>query len=66
MLASYVQSFGCCSCCEHLTGTFYLMQESLEELMVQKHWYGDRDDFAVVLQESVLITDLPSVPVSHL
>lgn len=42
------------------------MQESLEELMAQRHWYGDRDDFAVVLQETVLITDLPSVPVSRL
>lgn len=42
------------------------MQESLGELMAQKHWYGDRDDFTVVLQESVLVTDLPSVPVSHL
>lgn len=66
MLASYIQSFGCCSCCDNLTWTFYLMQESLEELMAQKHWYGDRDDFTVVLQESVLITHLPSVPVSHL
>lgn len=42
------------------------MQESLGELMAQKHWYGDRDDFTVVLQESVLVTDLPSAPVSHL
>ncbi|XP_071323371.1 phospholipase B1, membrane-associated-like [Trachinotus anak] len=37
------------------------LQESLDELMVKKHWYGDRDDFAVTLQDKPFITDLSSV-----
>ncbi|KAM8725846.1 phospholipase B1, membrane-associated-like [Acanthopagrus schlegelii] len=37
------------------------LQESLDELMVKKHWYGDRDDFTVILQESPFIADLSSI-----
>ncbi|XP_041832725.1 phospholipase B1, membrane-associated-like [Melanotaenia boesemani] len=36
-------------------------QESLDELMVQKHWYRDRDDFTVTLQDTPFIRDPPSV-----
>ncbi|KAM7367703.1 hypothetical protein PAMP_013986 [Pampus punctatissimus] len=37
------------------------LQESLNELMVKKHWYADREDFTVILQDSPFITDLSSV-----
>ncbi|XP_075893580.1 phospholipase B1, membrane-associated-like [Nelusetta ayraudi] len=37
------------------------LQESLEDLMVQRSWYGDGDDFAVVLQRAPLIAEPPSV-----
>ncbi|XP_076613028.1 phospholipase B1, membrane-associated-like [Chaetodon auriga] len=37
------------------------LQESLNELMVKKRWYGDRDDFTVILQDSPFITDPSSV-----
>ncbi|XP_056261546.1 phospholipase B1, membrane-associated-like [Seriola aureovittata] len=37
------------------------LQESLDELMVKKHWYGDRDNFTVTLQDEPFITDLSSV-----
>ncbi|CAL8317188.1 unnamed protein product [Merluccius merluccius] len=33
-------------------------QESLDNLLVKKGWYGDREDFTVVLQETPLVTDL--------
>ncbi|XP_013875458.1 phospholipase B1, membrane-associated isoform X2 [Austrofundulus limnaeus] len=34
-----------------------LLQESLGDLMVQKHWYNDRDDFTVTLQDAPFIRD---------
>ncbi|CAL8314792.1 unnamed protein product [Lota lota] len=34
------------------------LQESLVDLLVKKGWYGDREDFTVVLQETPLVTDL--------
>ncbi|XP_041815327.1 phospholipase B1, membrane-associated-like [Chelmon rostratus] len=37
------------------------LQESLDNLVVKKRWYGDRDDFTVILQDSPLITDPSSV-----
>ncbi|KAM9840221.1 phospholipase B1, membrane-associated-like [Aulostomus maculatus] len=37
------------------------MQGSLEELMVKKHWYSDRDDFTVVLQDTPFISDPSSI-----
>ncbi|XP_008283252.1 phospholipase B1, membrane-associated-like [Stegastes partitus] len=37
------------------------LQESLDELMVQKRWYSDRDDFAVTLQDSPYIKHPSSV-----
>lgn len=40
------------------------MQESLEELLVGKRWYADRDDFTVVMQDSPFITGPSSVSVS--
>lgn len=33
--------------------------------MVEKRWYGDRDDFTVIMQDSPFITDLSSVSVSY-
>lgn len=39
-------------------------QESLDELMVKKRWYGGRDDFTVIVQDSPFIADLSSVAVS--
>ncbi|XP_029966674.1 phospholipase B1, membrane-associated-like [Salarias fasciatus] len=33
------------------------LQESLDELLVQKQWYSDRDDFTVTLQDVPLITE---------
>ncbi|XP_029352949.1 phospholipase B1, membrane-associated-like [Echeneis naucrates] len=42
------------------TLTHYL-QESLDELMVKKRSYGDRDDFTVTLQDKPFIADLSSV-----
>ncbi|XP_028253684.1 phospholipase B1, membrane-associated-like [Parambassis ranga] len=33
------------------------LQESLDELMVQRHWYSDRDDFTVALQDTPFIID---------
>ncbi|KAG7239707.1 hypothetical protein INR49_028643 [Caranx melampygus] len=38
----------------------HALQESLNELMVKKHWYGDRDDFTVTLQDKPFITELSS------
>lgn len=35
----------------------FLLQESLEELAVAKRWYGNRDDFTVVIQDAPLISD---------
>ncbi|CAN9507949.1 unnamed protein product [Ophioblennius macclurei] len=37
------------------------LQESLDELMVKKRWYSDRQDFAVTLQDVPLITEPESV-----
>ncbi|XP_040919608.1 phospholipase B1, membrane-associated-like [Toxotes jaculatrix] len=37
------------------------LQESLDELMVKKRWYGDRDDFTVTLQDKPFVTDLSTV-----
>uniref|UniRef100_A0A8D2ZHZ3 Phospholipase B1, membrane-associated n=1 Tax=Scophthalmus maximus TaxID=52904 RepID=A0A8D2ZHZ3_SCOMX len=37
------------------------LQESLDELLVKRRWYGDRDDFTVTLQDQPLITDVSSV-----
>lgn len=45
-------------------GALGLTQESLEALMVHRSWYGDGDDFAVVLQWAPLIAEPPSVSVS--
>ncbi|XP_028460437.1 phospholipase B1, membrane-associated [Perca flavescens] len=39
----------------------HALQESLDELMVKKHWYHDRDDFTVIVQDAPFITDLSSV-----
>ena len=39
-------------------------QESLDNLLVKKGWYGDREDFTVVLQETPLVTDLAPTAVS--
>ncbi|KAF0023737.1 hypothetical protein F2P81_024367 [Scophthalmus maximus] len=39
------------------------LQESLDELLVKRRWYGDRDDFTVTLQDQPLITDVSSVAV---
>ncbi|KAK5852759.1 hypothetical protein PBY51_006602 [Eleginops maclovinus] len=39
----------------------HALQESLDELMVQRRWYSDRDDFAVVVQEAPFIADPSSV-----
>ncbi|XP_070705362.1 phospholipase B1, membrane-associated-like [Pempheris klunzingeri] len=39
----------------------HALQESLNELMVKKHWYSDREDFTVIVQDSPLITGLSSV-----
>ncbi|XP_069017624.1 phospholipase B1, membrane-associated-like [Embiotoca jacksoni] len=33
------------------------LQESLDELMVERHWYSDRDDFTVTLQDTPFIRD---------
>ncbi|XP_054910123.1 phospholipase B1, membrane-associated-like isoform X2 [Poeciliopsis prolifica] len=38
----------------------HTLQELLDELMVQKHWYRDRDDFTVTLQTTPLIRGLSS------
>ncbi|KAM4713138.1 phospholipase B1, membrane-associated-like [Anableps anableps] len=38
----------------------HILQESLSELMVQKHWYRDRDSFTVTLQATPLIKGLSS------
>ncbi|XP_014912928.1 phospholipase B1, membrane-associated-like [Poecilia latipinna] len=38
----------------------HTLQELLDELMVQKHWYRDRDDFTVTLQATPLIRGLSS------
>nr|XP_019953033.1 PREDICTED: phospholipase B1, membrane-associated-like [Paralichthys olivaceus] len=34
------------------------LQESLDELLVKRRWYNDRDDFTVTLQDQPLITGL--------
>ncbi|KAI9543893.1 hypothetical protein NQZ68_004941 [Dissostichus eleginoides] len=39
----------------------HALQESLDELMVQKRWYSDRDDFTVIVQEAPFIADPSSV-----
>lgn len=42
----------------------FLLQESLADLVVAKRWYGNRDNFTVVMQDTPLISDLPSASVS--
>ncbi|KAM6915452.1 phospholipase B1, membrane-associated-like [Xenentodon cancila] len=37
------------------------LQESLDELLVKKRWYRDRDDFTVTLQNTPFIRDLSSI-----
>ncbi|KAL3052292.1 hypothetical protein OYC64_004942 [Pagothenia borchgrevinki] len=39
----------------------HALQESLDELMVQKRWYSNRDDFTVIVQEAPFIADPSSV-----
>ncbi|XP_053192692.1 phospholipase B1, membrane-associated-like [Scomber japonicus] len=39
----------------------HALQESLDELLVKKRWYADRDDFTVILQDSPFITDPSSI-----
>lgn len=39
----------------------FLLQESLKDLVAEKRWYGNRDDFTVVMQDAPLIADLSSV-----
>lgn len=51
---------------ELLMTDFSSDQESLDELMVKKRWYSDRDDFTVTLQDKPFITDLSSVAVSYI
>ncbi|XP_061843241.2 phospholipase B1, membrane-associated-like [Nerophis lumbriciformis] len=36
------------------------LQDSLDELLVEKHWYSDRNDFTVILQDTPLITHVIS------
>ncbi|XP_059212464.1 phospholipase B1, membrane-associated-like [Centropristis striata] len=36
----------------------HALQESLDELVVKKRWYTDRDDFTVVVQDSPFITSV--------
>nr|XP_054604128.1 phospholipase B1, membrane-associated [Nothobranchius furzeri] len=36
----------------------HALQESLDELLVQRHWYSDRADFTVSLQDVAFIRDL--------
>ncbi|XP_029984660.1 phospholipase B1, membrane-associated-like isoform X2 [Sphaeramia orbicularis] len=59
-----------CPCLETNTGGEFRLQraaltlalkESLDELLVKKQWFGDRDDFTVILQETPLTTDPSSV-----
>lgn len=42
----------------------FLLQESLEDLIITTGRYGNRDDFTVVLQETPLISDVSSASVS--
>lgn len=44
--------------------TLDLTQESLEELMIRRSWYGKGDDFAVTLQRALLIAEPLFVSVS--
>ncbi|XP_026175090.1 phospholipase B1, membrane-associated-like [Mastacembelus armatus] len=37
------------------------LQESLDELLVKRHWYSDRSDFTVTLQDALFITDPSSI-----
>ncbi|XP_074541526.1 phospholipase B1, membrane-associated-like [Halichoeres trimaculatus] len=39
----------------------HALQESLDELLVKKSWFSDRDDFTVILQDETFIMDLLSV-----
>lgn len=55
----FMTELSCWTC-----GTLGLTQESLEDMMVHRSWYGDGDDFAVVLQRAPLIAEPPSVSVS--
>lgn len=38
----------------------------MDELVIKRRWYGDRDDFAVVVQDTPFITGPSSVSVSSL
>lgn len=42
----------------------FFLQESLEDLVVAKRWYGNRNDFTVVMQDAPLISDLSLASVS--
>ncbi|XP_060907759.1 phospholipase B1, membrane-associated-like isoform X1 [Labrus mixtus] len=37
------------------------LQESLDELLVKRSWFSDRDDFTVILQDTPFIPDISSV-----
>lgn len=44
----------------------FFLQESLEDLAeaMAKRWYGNRNDFTVVMQDAPLVSDLSSASVS--
>ncbi|XP_075940811.1 phospholipase B1, membrane-associated-like [Anarhichas minor] len=39
----------------------HALQESLDELMIKRRWYGDREDFTVIVQDTPSITGPSSV-----
>ncbi|XP_042359876.1 phospholipase B1, membrane-associated-like [Plectropomus leopardus] len=39
----------------------HALQESLDELMVKRRWFSDRDDFTVVVQDAPFVTGVSSV-----
>nr|XP_040016080.1 phospholipase B1, membrane-associated-like isoform X1 [Gasterosteus aculeatus aculeatus] len=43
----------------------HALQESLDELVIKRRWYGDRDDFAVVVQDTPFITGPSSVSIGE-
>lgn len=53
------------SVCVCHSKVFSSMQESLGKLMVNKRWYGDRDDFTVIMQDSPFLSDMSIISVSQ-
>lgn len=61
----YLIFFATVSVCVCRSKVFSSVQESLGKLMINKRLYGDRDDFAVIMQDSPFLSDMSIISVSQ-